>query len=375
MSVNPTIEIGNGNWAVKDGKLLGYRLNEQSGYKPVEFDFTRVTKATRVNKEGLIEEVAENIPRIDYSNDKNGELLVEPPRTNLITWSEQITSWSQNDSVTENNVDVSPNGLQTASKVTVNADNGFSGVVRTAAVTTGIDYTFSVYLKADTPVDLFIGILSPSIGTTVSVTNEWQRFTFTTTATVTGNRFPQVGTLLNEAVEFYMWGAQFEQGSYATSYIPTEGSAVTRNGDIITTSNLSSLLGQSEGTIFLEIPQIEDKSLVAPVVGFDDGSLNNGIWLYQLGSGVTALSVRANAGSAGGTGNIGQSNIKVALSYNSSTYVAVKDGVKIYDSGTVTPFSADLTRFFVAGFWFVLAKSIKAYKKALSDNELIELTS
>ena len=51
---------------------------------------------------------------------------------------------------------------------------------------------------------------------------------------------------------FYVWGAQLEAGSVATSYIPTVASTVTRNADVISLSSVSGLIGQSEGTIYVE---------------------------------------------------------------------------------------------------------------------------
>ena len=48
-------------------------------------------------------------------------------------------------------------------------------------------------------------------------------------------------------------GAQLEEGSYATSYIPTSGSTVTRNQDIFTRDGIGSLINSTEGVLFVEI--------------------------------------------------------------------------------------------------------------------------
>jgi hypothetical protein len=49
-----TFKFGNGKWAVKDGSALAYN-DENGNFKPLPFDFTRASSATRVNKDGLIE--------------------------------------------------------------------------------------------------------------------------------------------------------------------------------------------------------------------------------------------------------------------------------------------------------------------------------
>jgi hypothetical protein len=51
----------------------------------------------------------------------------------------------------------------------------------------------------------------------------------------------------------YLWGAQAEQSSYKTSYIPTVASSVTRLADAAFKTGVSSLIGQTQGTIFVEV--------------------------------------------------------------------------------------------------------------------------
>jgi hypothetical protein len=77
-----TLKFGNGQWATKVGSTLAYN-DEGGNFKPLPFNFTRSTSGTRVNKDGLIEVVTNNKPRIDFLNDSNGALLLEPSRTNF----------------------------------------------------------------------------------------------------------------------------------------------------------------------------------------------------------------------------------------------------------------------------------------------------
>ena len=82
-----TFKFGNGNWAVKDGAALAYN-DENNNFKPLPFTFTRASSATRVNKDGLIEVVGQNKPRVDFLNNTSGHLLLEPTRTNFLTVSQ-----------------------------------------------------------------------------------------------------------------------------------------------------------------------------------------------------------------------------------------------------------------------------------------------
>ena len=70
-----TYKFGNGTWATKKGSTLAYN-DEDNNFKPLPFSFERNSIATRVNKEGLIEVVGNDIPRIDYTDSAEGALLV-----------------------------------------------------------------------------------------------------------------------------------------------------------------------------------------------------------------------------------------------------------------------------------------------------------
>ena len=76
----------------KAGTLYSIVPTDGSG----DFSVTRATTATRVNEQGLIESVAANVPRIDFTNGGCGELLVEPQRTNQLTYSEQFNNAAWN---------------------------------------------------------------------------------------------------------------------------------------------------------------------------------------------------------------------------------------------------------------------------------------
>ena len=86
-----TYKFGNGTWATKKGSTLAYS-DTNNAFKPLPFSFERNSIATRVNKEGLIEVVGNDIPRIDYTDSTEGALLLENSATNLIPYSEDFSN-------------------------------------------------------------------------------------------------------------------------------------------------------------------------------------------------------------------------------------------------------------------------------------------
>ena len=89
-----TLKLGKGNWGVKEDSLLAYS-DQNNNFIPLPFDFSRASSATVVNKAGLVESVTSGIPRIDFSDDNNGALLLEPQSTNLIGYSENYNYWAK----------------------------------------------------------------------------------------------------------------------------------------------------------------------------------------------------------------------------------------------------------------------------------------
>ena len=126
------LKFGNGTWATKEGSTLAYN-DENNNYKPLPFTTTRNSIATRVNKEGLIEVVGSDVPRIDYTDSADGVLLLEKASTNLITYSEDFTTgWSNLISgsgvnpVVTSNQGISPDGGLNADRVVFDLNGGNS---------------------------------------------------------------------------------------------------------------------------------------------------------------------------------------------------------------------------------------------------------
>ena len=82
-----TLKLGNGKWATGKDTLLSFS-DTNNNYKPLPFSFSRASSGTVVNKDGLIETVGTGKPRIDFKDNTKGSLLLEPQRTNAISYSD-----------------------------------------------------------------------------------------------------------------------------------------------------------------------------------------------------------------------------------------------------------------------------------------------
>jgi len=195
-----------------------------------------------------------NIPRLDYSNGTCPSILVEPQRTNLLTWSSSFdnAAWTMfNGSVTANQT-TAPDGTNTADKITMGGAGSATLRQNISGVSNGTIVTFSLYIKQGSGVTAFLDISDTKSTVDITPTANWVRYTYSVAFNTTLN-FIDIELRGASGTAFcYIWGAQVEVGSYATSYIPTTSASVTRNADVISKTGISSLIGQTEGTIFLD---------------------------------------------------------------------------------------------------------------------------
>lgn len=270
--------------AVEAGKLYSIVPTDGTG----DLTVTRATSATRVNSAGLIENVGANIARLDYTNGSCPSILVEPQRTNLLLQSETFTNgWTSEGAAISANTTTSPDGNLTADTLTEIAMNDVHRIYRNAlAITSGVNYTTSVFVKKDTiryvrlvinqgnnssiwaaaQFDLDTKTFTSGVGsgggtfvgaTITPFSNGWFRISLTGSIpgkTVfsfialsngsailnTNSRGCNVymGTPSNKLI---VWGAQLELGSNTTSYMPTTTATVTRNADLISKSGLTGI--------------------------------------------------------------------------------------------------------------------------------------
>ena len=383
-----TLNLGNGNWATKEDSLLAYN-SENGNFKPLPFDFTRASSATVVNKAGLIETVGSGEPRIDFSNDAKGALLLEPQRSNYITYSNGFDNdaWLKVGGAITPNIGVSPDG-------SLNADRFY---ISTAAANTRLyinytysasTYTASVYAKNNGNTNTFRFSYADSGGQSFSpnftLTNQWQRFEYTFTSVGGSGVFwfaTTSSTGVGSELDIQIFGAQLEQGSYATSYIPTQGSAVTRSADSSSQTSPTGIIGQTEGTVFLDFIYNHSNTSISENLSLSDGSSSNRLYIGNVFANTLSCLIIANSVvqfSAFTSYNlvIGQ-RYKAALCYKLNNFSFYVNGVEI-----ATDTSGSVPLMNRIGFdsgsgtsnFYKPTNQVKLYNTRLSNSELQALT-
>jgi hypothetical protein len=404
-----TLKFGNGEWYGKEGTILAYN-DENNNYKPLPFTFDRASSATRVNKDGLIETVGADQPRVDYLNDSNGALLLEPSRSNLIQYSNFDSVWTNSSNFTLNTV-ISPQGIQNGNTLSKGSAYDASSYVISSGVPSGQTAVFSVFVKKNTTNIVGIRLASGSSASDIrkninldtgEITNGlagnqigfislekedfgngWYRLKLKGTTSGNDNVCSlyagSIGNTTNDG-EVYVYGAQLEQGSYPTSYIPTQGSAVTRAAENTTTQDNvpSTVIGQTEGTVYTEFEIYETPTGTHRIIILSDGTANERIGI-SVGSGILYAFI-VDGGSTqceivkssftGGT-------YKVAFGYKANDFVLYLNGVQVGtdNSGSVSSCNRiDLGNQFNASQLEGNIIDAKLYNTRLSNAELASLT-
>lgn len=377
------LKFGNGTWATKKGSTLAYN-DEDNNFKPLPFSFERDSIATRVNKEGLIEVVGNDIPRIDYTDSAKGALLLEPQRTNLIQWSDLFSASSTggyyglywNAIITDNNA-ISPDGSLNASKVVRGTDDVLIRAL--GVVTVSTENTTTLWAKKGNYDKIMLDI-GDEAASTITLTDEWQRIETTTSSAL--NTHIDISMPNSASGDYiYIYGFQLEAGSYATSLINTQGSAVTRVADTANGAGNSEVFNDSEGVLFADISALAN-DLTNRTIGVL-GDSNN---LIELAYRNTSNQVRCLIKSSG----VVEVNIQHILSditLNNKLAVKYKsNNTSLYVNGfeVATGLSANMpsglnklnfNRFDGAEEFYGKTKQLQYYNSVLTDLELETLTS
>jgi len=343
----------------------GYKASKLYSVKPTsglgDMVVSRGTTATRVNSAGLIESVAINVPRLDYTNASCPSILVEPTRTNLVLQSQTLdnASWSKlKDGINPittiplvtANQGISPDGTMTADRVQFNCGGSLSAdrsiLLQGSLVTTiGTRYYQSIYVKAFSPNEVGNQLRIASDGLTglfsvITITADWQRIVLNGLANdVTTNFIVETrgNATANKTADVLLWGAQMEAGSNASSYIPTTTliAGTTRVADVINKTGITNLIGQSEGTLYAEI-NITTFDIGA-FFTISDGTSANRIQMYTYNNNqIYCDRVASNIAFQFSSPVLIAGTYKVAFAYQSGTSYLYINGAQVGATSSAT---------------------------------------
>jgi hypothetical protein len=335
----------------------GYKSGKVYSQIPTNGDgdltFTRASTAVRTNSTGLLESMATGVPRLDYSQGSCPALLLEPQRTNLMLYSEQFDNASWEKSIIGINTSIGTNGIESnvanAPSETLTADRvnftlqsdldvGLKQVHSSAVATQS--FVASIYVKGEGSnigkqiklrIKRSIGGSFVSVDTTITLTSNWVRITSSALTLVASNTGVQYIISSNDATNALIWGAQLEAGSNATSYIPTTTATVTRNADVISKTGISSLIGQTEGTIFIDAQITNFAETAQSFITISDGTIFNRVELRKSSTSQIVLEGAASTGSFPGftLSSVAVGRYKIAVAYQSGNSYLYINGAQV----------------------------------------------
>ena len=331
-----------------------------------------------------------NIPRIDYTNGSCPSLLVEPQRTNLVTSSDPTAYTSLGGSgIVFSTFNW---GIGLISNSLYYPNNSLDRYYYLPCVNS-TTYAISFFAKKDdltipkvgnTIVDLTLDLIMDNVDSFTDIqykliSNNVYRVSG---KILSGANFNVVGIrkrLTNSNNGIRISGLQLELGSYPTSYIPTVASTVTRNADVISKTGISSLIGQTEGTIFVEANlsvNVNERRLVT----VSNGNEVQRIFIWTIG---TVLYASFNSGSVS-LGNFPIGTAKIAVGYTISganTTYSIKVNNNSLVTGTTANAPNSLSAINLGSSAVGLLQlsdrinSVQLYKTRLTDTEIASLTT
>jgi len=346
-----------------------------------------------------------------------GSWLWEPQSTNLITQSELFSdaSWVKTYVTTIDNNSKSPDGNNNSSLM-YPISSGNTRYISTNLTNGSAIHTISFFVKAsgknvawlyinsslangiiyydlsDETMQVVSGSVGTPIGTITSYTNDWYKITYTLGTASVLNSGSGIGVCdakgdwavtANGTDGIEIWGAQMEQQSYATSYIPTEGSTVTRNQDVCTNGGSLASINSTSGTLYFEGSALANDG-TNRFISLTDGSNDNRVLFgYRAVSNQVFARVEGNNSASVDLTTVlsdTKINAKIAISYDSSyNYKMFVNGISA-DSGVGTDSiigldRLDFTNAIGTENFYGNIKALAVWKEALSDQELAELTT
>ena len=384
-----------------------------------------------------VREVDLNTPRIDYLTEigkakelQKPSLLLEPQSTNNYTYSSDFTQtyWLKQNGVTvSSNQTKSPEDVVNADKlISANATSEQYLNNTSISTTSGDDVTISCFVKkldydyfhirftatggVWVAASVWYNISDGTVGTVeAGITakienygNGWYRCSATRTATGTGSgrvrlqlaSSDNTANVVGDGTKgTFIYGAQWEVGSYPTSYIPTSGSTVTRNVELCDNAGQRGVFNNEEGTMYVEFTELGFTNPNQTSIGVSqDSSSNNRLLLFRGGGANWAFQVRAASVNVVSntiftmtsptTETLNNKFVKVAIRYKSGEITAFVNGSQTFTNSSTFTFNGELDKFGFIPYdgstgnnFYGRVKDIKVFRRTLTDSEMAELTN
>ena len=391
------------------GNVIIYKAQLEYGLVATEY----IETTTAAVQKGILE----NLPRLDYSGGATcPSLLLEPSRTNLVSQSEYFggSDWTKSGSSVVSGF-TSPEGLSNAYNLIEDTSNGTHRVKVTGISVIANRYNVSVFVKPNgrneirvslanyfsSGTDAYFNLDTKVItygtraanGLIETLANGWFKCSFSSTSGEAAgpNAWVYIDTALSATNSYqgdgtsgvYIYGAQLEQGSYPTSYIPTYGTSVTRSIDSCQiASGISGLLPQGTGTMYVEATIDDDVNTEGYLMRIEQASFANTIFIARSAAGNLSGSYRNNNSTIF---SLQKNNVadtfKAAFAFESGNSVLYVNGEKInassvtytpavtYDDLRVGGYSANTAN--ISG----VVSQAMVFKTRLTDDECIALTT
>ena len=412
---NSDVLLANENWANGTYERIFTSTNNETG---ISIWGNTAGSSFSIDNVSL-QEITGDQPRLNYDI-SNGvvqscpSLLLEPASTNLITYSESMNQYTPVNGTITANALTSPEGLLNAVKFAENSANNLHYFdSNSISVTSGTKYTISVFAKYNGRFLTFQGsgalnsafatfnlqngtIEQQSVGTASieKMPNDWYRCSIIVEMTQTGNAVMSI--LLNDSATggrsrsyqgdgasgIYLYGFQTEALSYATSYIPTNGSSQTRAAETCFGAGTAATFNSIEGVFYCEIAALSNTNSFEDL-SFSDGTSNNKIQFFL--SGTNSITARVTAGGSTQFNHSYTSSdvtqfTKYAIKYKVNDFSMYVNGVQQSVGTSGSTFSANTLNTIIINDGNISdlegkIRDIRVFNEALTDAQLQTLTT
>jgi len=397
---------------------------------------THIINATAVNTNNLylvcigssnlvidnisVVEVVGNKSRLNYDL-LNGKVvncphyLLEPARTNIITYSEDFSqiAWVKSGTSVVSGF-ISPDGAANAYKLVEGTTNSDHSIYATfTSLPSGI-YTISAYVKkgerhkcalADRNSGIYVSFdlnnitviaQGGMIGNIELLSNGWFKLSATTSNALTiivpqifiledsyTTGLPIFQTYTGDGTSgVYIFGAQLELGSYPTSYIPTNGTAITRAAETATGSGDAATFNDSEGVLMLDINTFSNDGTFRGI-SLGDATANNVIRIFYSD---VSNHINFNVKSSGTnyvtiiyTLNDVTTPTKILAKFKQNDFALWVNGFEVGSANSgILPLNISSLQFFNGtgtGIFYGKTRELQYFDSALTDAQLETLTS